>query len=101
MSLIHLLAEHPQIQSRIQSEIDEAIGERDAQIKDRNNCPFTEAVVLETLRYISHLPLAVPHCTSEECTISGRAVLRGTTVRYREIFKLNLSVHILYVFTDR
>jgi cytochrome P450 len=80
MSLIHLLAEHPQIQNRIQREIDDIIGEREAHIKDRNNCPFTEAVILETLRYISHAPLAIPHYTSEDCTISGRAVSKGTTV---------------------
>jgi cytochrome P450 len=76
MSLIHLLAEHPQIQSRMQREIDDVIGERDARIKDSNN----EAVILETLRYISHAPLAIPHYTSEDCTISGHAVSKGTTV---------------------
>jgi cytochrome P450 len=80
MSLIHLLADHPHIQSRIQREIDYIIGEREAHIKDRNNCPFTEAVILETLRYTSHSPLAVPHYTSEDCSISGHLVRKGTRV---------------------
>ncbi|XP_055998071.1 cytochrome P450 2C31-like isoform X1 [Ostrea edulis] len=80
MSLILLLAKHPKIQTKIQSEIDDVIGEREAHIKDRNSCPLTEAVILETLRYISHAPLAIPHYTSEDCIISGRTVGKGTTI---------------------
>ncbi|XP_048780297.2 cytochrome P450 2C31-like [Ostrea edulis] len=80
MSLILLLVEHPKIQTKIQSEIDDVIGEREAHIKDRNSCPFTEAVILETLRYISHAPLAIPHYTSEDCNIRGRMVGKGTTI---------------------
>ena len=80
MSLIHLLAEYPNIQSRVQTEIDDVIGQRDPRVTDRNECPFTEAVILETLRYTTHVPIGLPHYTSESCSIRGYTVDKGTTV---------------------
>ncbi|XP_062614296.1 cytochrome P450 2D28-like [Saccostrea cucullata] len=80
MSLINLLVDYPEIQNKVQNEIDDVIGKRDAHIDDRPSCPFTEAVILETLRYISHAPLAIPHYTLEDCTIRGRLVKKGTRI---------------------
>lgn len=78
--MIHLLAEYPTIQKKIQDEIDEVIGDREAHVTDRRSCPLTEAFILETLRYIAHTPLAIPHYTSETCTIRGHTIGKGTTV---------------------
>ncbi|XP_061182630.1 cytochrome P450 1A2-like [Saccostrea echinata] len=80
MSLIHLLVDYPEIQNKIQNEIDDIIGEREAHINDRSSCPFTEAVILETLRYISHVPLSILHYTLEDCTIRGHLVPKGTRI---------------------
>lgn len=80
MSVIYLLAEYPTIQKKIQDEIDDVIGEREAHVTDRHSCPLTEAFLLETLRYIAHTPLAIPHYTSETCTIRGHTIEKGTTV---------------------
>eukprot|EP00105_Crassostrea_gigas_P026902 XP_011448029.2 PREDICTED: vitamin D 25-hydroxylase [Crassostrea gigas] len=79
-SVIHLLAEYPTIQKKIQDEIDEVIGNREAHVTDRRSCPLTEAFILETLRYIAHTPLAIPHYTSETCTIRGHTIGKGTTI---------------------
>lgn len=81
MSLLHLLAENPEIHRKMQEEIDDFIGEREVNIEDRGSCPFTEAVLLETLRLISHLPLGAPHLTADNCTIRGKMVKEGTIVR--------------------
>lgn len=80
MSVIYLLAEFPIIQKKIQDEIDDVIGEREAHVTDRHSCPLTEAFLLETLRYIAHTPLAIPHYASETCSIRGHTIEQGTTV---------------------
>ena len=82
MSLIHLLAEYPSVQSKVQNEIDDMIGQRDPHVTDRNNCPYTEALIIEALRFIAHAPLAIPHYTLETCNIRGHTIDKGTTVRF-------------------
>ena len=95
MSLLHLLAENPEIQRKMQEEIDDVIGEREVNIEDRGSCPFTEAVLLETLRLISHLPLGAPHLTADNCTIRGKMVKEGTIVRLNFSFPPTCSYNIL------
>lgn len=80
LSLIHILAKRPDIQKSIQSEIDNVIGvDREPVLADRQHCPLVTAVILETLRYISHLPI-VTHNTSKPTHIDGIPVERNTTV---------------------
>ncbi|XP_065941714.1 cytochrome P450 2D10 isoform X2 [Magallana gigas] len=80
MSLIYLLAEYQTIQKKIQHEIDDVVGEREAHVTDRHSCPLTEAFLLETLRYIAHAPLSLPHYASETCSIRGHTIEKGTTI---------------------
>ncbi|XP_056020711.1 cytochrome P450 1A1-like isoform X2 [Ostrea edulis] len=80
LSLIHILAKRPDIQKSIQSEIDNVIGvDREPVLADRQHCPLVTAVILETLRYISHLPI-VTHNTSKPTHIDGIPVERNTTI---------------------
>ena len=95
MSLLHLLAENPEIQRKMQEEIDDVIGEREVNIEDRGSCPFTEAVLLETLRLISHLPLGAPHLTADNCTIRGKMVKEGTIVRLNFTSPCTCSYNLL------
>lgn len=96
MSLLHLLAQNPEIQRKMQEEIDDVIGEREVNIEDRGSCPFTEAVLLETLRLISHLPLGAPHLTADNCTIREKMVKEGTIVRLNFSSPCRGPVHIMY-----
>ncbi len=43
-ALIALLANHPEIQTRMQREIDEKIGEAEPRLKDKDQLPYTIAV---------------------------------------------------------
>ena len=43
-ALIALLANHPEIQTRMQREIDEKIGEAEPRLKDKEEMPYTMAV---------------------------------------------------------
>ena len=49
-------------------------------LSGRHHTPFIEAVILELLRYISHVPLAVPHSSLENASISGYHIDAHSTV---------------------
>lgn len=56
------MAAFPDIQSKVQQEIDAVIGqERVATFADKLNMPFTEAVIMEAHRYGSLIPINLPH----------------------------------------
>ena len=79
--LVGLMAMRPEIQKRMQDEIGEVMGDRAPSMADRTKTPYTEAVLLELLRYLSHLPLALPHKATKDTTLMGYRVPSGTTVR--------------------
>ncbi|XP_064612797.1 cytochrome P450 2U1-like isoform X2 [Liolophura sinensis] len=71
----------PEVAKRIQEEIDEVIGPgRLVKIDDRANMPYTVATIFELLRYTSHVPLAVPHVTTEDVTFKGYSIPKRTPV---------------------
>lgn len=80
MSLVHLMAEHPDIQRRIQEETDLVFGGKEVNVKDRKECPFSQAVLLETMRFVTNLPLGGPHFTHDDCIIRGKLVKKGTRI---------------------
>lgn len=70
--MIHILAKRPDLQRELQKEMDTVIGsEREPRLSDRGDCPRIESFILETLRYISHLPLFVFHAASQSTSIGG------------------------------
>ncbi|XP_076085338.1 LOW QUALITY PROTEIN: steroid 17-alpha-hydroxylase/17,20 lyase-like [Mytilus galloprovincialis] len=81
---IHLFfVTRPELQKLLQTEIDidNVIGsDRKLTLRDRENCPLIESVLLETLRYISHVPLSVFHFTADDCEINGYNIQKGTTI---------------------
>lgn len=80
LSLIQILAKGPELQKSLQNEIDNVIGTtREPALEDKQQCPLVEAVTLETLRYISHVPVFF-HCTAKTTEISGVPVDKNTPV---------------------
>ncbi|KFV85266.1 Cytochrome P450 1A4, partial [Struthio camelus australis] len=66
------LALYPDIQKRIQEEIDHTIGqERRPRLSDRGTLPRTEAFILEMFRHSSFLPFTIPHCTTKDTVLNG------------------------------
>ncbi|NWX93164.1 CP1A5 protein, partial [Nothoprocta pentlandii] len=60
-SLMYLVT-YPDIQKRIQEELDQTIGqERRPRLSDRGTLPYLEAFVLEMFRHTSYLPFTIPH----------------------------------------
>ncbi|XP_045191616.1 steroid 17-alpha-hydroxylase/17,20 lyase-like [Mercenaria mercenaria] len=79
--LLLVLLHRPEIQNRLHMEIDHVVGSsRDPSLSDRPSMPYMEACLLETLRYISHVPLAVPHATICDTSVGGKHIPKNTTV---------------------
>jgi cytochrome P450 len=65
-------ANHPQIQSQIQKEIDSVVPRsRLPSLDDRPNLPYLEATILELMRRRTVAPLSIPRETSCDTEVSG------------------------------
>ncbi len=75
-NLFGILVNHPKIQDQMYEEITKAIGKRSPTIEDRENIPFVEAVILETLRYTG----LSPHYSSCDSELGGFFIPKGTFI---------------------
>ncbi|XP_074308800.1 cytochrome P450 81Q32-like [Silene latifolia] len=74
-----LLLNHPNVLDKAKLEIDFQVGED--HLVDEMDLPklqFLQNIVSETLRMFPAAPLLLPHMSSQECTIGGFNVPRGT-----------------------
>ncbi|XP_042332956.1 cytochrome P450 1A5-like [Sceloporus undulatus] len=66
------LVTYPEIQKRIQRDIDQTIGrEKTPCLSDRTLLPYVEAFILEMFRLTSFLPFTVPRCTTKDTSLNG------------------------------
>ncbi|CAH1788478.1 unnamed protein product [Owenia fusiformis] len=68
------------VADRIHNEIEEVIGERQPALKDKDRMPYTEAVIFETFRVSSVVPLATTHCAMEDTKLFGYDIPEGVDV---------------------
>ncbi|XP_037544766.1 cytochrome P450 2J6 [Nematolebias whitei] len=72
---------YPHIQEQVQAEIDAVIGSsRHPSLDDRENMPYTDAVIHETQRMGNVVPLNVPHMTNKDTTLDKYTIPKGTMV---------------------
>uniref|UniRef100_A0A3B5PRF0 Cytochrome P450 2K4-like n=1 Tax=Xiphophorus maculatus TaxID=8083 RepID=A0A3B5PRF0_XIPMA len=74
------MAKYPKIQDQVRQELRNVIGSRQVQVEDRQNLPFTDAVIHEIQRMANILPLAISHRTSQDITFHGYFIEKGTPV---------------------
>ncbi|KAF8689621.1 hypothetical protein HU200_041735 [Digitaria exilis] len=72
---------HPAVQRKVRDEIRDVIGD-DEPITESNihKLPYLQAVIKETLRLHSPIPLLVPHMNLEEAKLGGYTIPKGSKV---------------------
>uniref|UniRef100_UPI0037E7617D cytochrome P450 2J2-like n=1 Tax=Semicossyphus pulcher TaxID=241346 RepID=UPI0037E7617D len=75
------MAKYPEIQAKVQAEIDNVIGQsRQPSMEDRANLPYTDAVIHEVQRMGNIVPLSLPHMTNKDVQLGGYTVPKGVTI---------------------
>ncbi|XP_050395453.1 steroid 17-alpha-hydroxylase/17,20 lyase [Patella vulgata] len=78
---ILLLIQHPEIQKKVQAELDQVLDAGQAPtLIDRERLPYTEAVLHESMRLCPVAPLGLPHATRCDTTIGEYEIPKGTMV---------------------
>jgi cytochrome P450 len=75
-----LLAQHADTEARFRAEIQTVLGGRMPVYADVAQLPFTEMIIKETLRMYPPTWTLVPRCATEELTLGGYRIPRGTWV---------------------
>uniref|UniRef100_A0A8D2EMJ2 Cytochrome P450 2D6 n=1 Tax=Theropithecus gelada TaxID=9565 RepID=A0A8D2EMJ2_THEGE len=76
-----LMILHPDVQRRVQQEIDNVIGQvRRPEMRDQARMPYTTAVIHEVQRFGDIVPLNMPHMTSRDIEVQGFLIPKGTTL---------------------
>lgn len=89
MLCLTAVARDPEVAKKIKAEIDGVTkGKRAITLADKSLMPYTEATILECLRYASS-PI-VPHVATENANIAGYGVEKGTIV-FINNYELNTS----------
>lgn len=77
--ILLLMIHYPEVQDKIHKELDDVVGSgRLPCLKDRENLPYLEAVMLEAMRFISFVPLSLPHKATRNSTLGGYDISKGT-----------------------
>ncbi|XP_062436879.1 cytochrome P450 2J4-like [Rhea pennata] len=75
------MALYPEIQARVQAEIDAVVGQaRQVALGDRDSMPYTNAVIHEVQRKSNILPFSVPRMTTRDTTLGGFFLPKGTVL---------------------
>ncbi|XP_049675298.1 cytochrome P450 2K6-like [Accipiter gentilis] len=75
-----LMLKYPEIQRKVQEEIEQVIGSNPPRINHRTQMPYTDAVVHEIQRFANILPLDLPHETTADVTLKGYFIPKGTYI---------------------
>jgi cytochrome P450 len=69
---------YPDVQAKAQAEIDRVVGPRRLPtFSDRENLPYIDAIVKETVRWHTVAPVAVPHKADEDDVFHGYFIPKG------------------------
>lgn len=75
------MMKYPEMQRELRLEVSKHIdADRLPTSEDRLKLPLVESFVLELLRYLSHVPLSLPHFTTTDTSLAGYDITKGTKV---------------------
>ncbi|XP_044145413.1 cytochrome P450 2K6-like [Bufo gargarizans] len=75
-----LMMKYPEIQKKVQNEIESVIGSTRAQTEHRKLMPYTDAVIHEIQRFANIVPGNLPHAVDKDVTFRGYFIPKGTFV---------------------
>ncbi|KFQ40498.1 Cytochrome P450 2K1, partial [Mesitornis unicolor] len=75
-----LMMKYPEIQKKVQEEIEQVIGSNPPRIEHRTQLPYTDAVIHEIQRFANILPMNLPHETTADVTLKGYFIPKGTYI---------------------
>ncbi|CAL2259528.1 unnamed protein product [Prunus armeniaca] len=71
----------PEVMKKAQQELEAVVGKHNIVEESHiHKLPYLQAVMKETLRLHPALPLLVPHCPSETCTVGGYTIPKGSRI---------------------
>ncbi|KAI0517762.1 cytochrome protein [Xylaria bambusicola] len=71
----------PEVQRKAQEEIDRVIGNgRLPEYSDKDSLPYISAIVSESFRWHTVVPMAAPHTTEADDVVNGYYIPKGTTI---------------------
>lgn len=82
------LIHYPEVQAKIQEEIDKNIGLKSPRFEDRKILPYTEAFINEIFRHSPLVPFTIPHCTTADTTLNGSFIPRKTCI-FINLYQVN------------
>ncbi|KAG9494691.1 hypothetical protein GDO78_002176 [Eleutherodactylus coqui] len=75
-----LMMKYPEIQKKVQNEIENVIGSAQPRVEHRREMPYTDAVIHEIQRFGDIVPANLPHATTNNITFRGYVIPKGTIV---------------------
>ncbi|XP_054853270.1 cytochrome P450 2K6-like [Eublepharis macularius] len=75
-----LMMKYPEIQNKVQEEIAKVVGSAQPRIEHRSKLPYTDAVIHEVQRFANIVPMNVPRATTEDVTLKGYFIPKGTRI---------------------
>ncbi|KAM6221878.1 cytochrome P450 1B1 [Rhynchocyon petersi] len=79
--LLILFTRYPEVQARVQAELDQVVGrERLPCIDDQPNLPYIMAFLYEAMRFSSFVPVTIPHATTTDASVLGYHIPKDTVV---------------------
>ncbi|XP_044302426.1 cytochrome P450 1A1-like [Varanus komodoensis] len=82
------LISNPDIQTKIQEEIDGKLGQKPPRFGDRKDLHYTEAFINEVFRHSSFIPFTIPHCTIKGVHLNGYYIPPNTCI-YINMYQVN------------
>nr|6OYU_A Chain A, Cytochrome P450 1B1 [synthetic construct]6OYU_B Chain B, Cytochrome P450 1B1 [synthetic construct]6OYV_A Chain A, Cytochrome P450 1B1 [synthetic construct]6OYV_B Chain B, Cytochrome P450 1B1 [synthetic construct] len=79
--LLILFTRYPEVQARVQEELDRVVGrDRLPCMDDQPHLPYVMAFLYEAMRFSSFVPVTIPHATTADTSIMGYHIPKDTVV---------------------